>query len=176
MHIDRLRRLGKLLVSVTAALIMSSCTATFPPPGALVAPAPIMGNSGKYMSPYTSDGVLAPWVDKAINVKLGATIGKTAGAYAGQKALEMVPFVGGILGSKVGEAAGRAIAIEASGGWDYIKNTSDLSFNSPDDMAVFLYVTHSSHEHYKDALAATCEIYRDLCDRYDSAIQNATHR
>lgn len=176
MSIDRLRKLEMLLVSVMAILVMSSCVATLPPPGELVAPAPIMGNSGKYMSPYTSDGVLAPWVDKAINAKLGATIGKTVGTYAGQQALGMIPFVGGVLGSYAGEAAGRAIAIEASGGWDYIKSTSDLSFNSADDMAVFLYVQHSSHEHYKNALSATCEIYREVCKRYSSAIQSAKHR
>ena len=125
------------------------------------------------MCPYTQDGVLAEWVDKAINAKMGATVGKHAGAYAGQKALENVPLLGGWLGSKAGEAAGRAIAIKASGGWEYIKSTSDMSFDSLNDMSVYLYARHSSHEHYKDALDATMEIYPKLKKGYYKAIQKA---
>jgi hypothetical protein len=135
-----------------------------------------MDNSGKYMCPYTQDDVLAEWVDKAIQAKLGATLGKTVGAYAGQKALEQVPLLGGFLGSMAGEAAGRAIAIQAAGGWDFIKSTSDLSFNSVDNMAVYLYVMHSSHEHYQQALNATCEIYPELSNRYSYAIRKAPRR
>ena len=163
-------------VFVLVALAMvAGCamTPTMPSPSSIVAPEPIRGCSGRYMCPYTSDGVVAEWVDKGMHAKMGATIGKTAGAYAGQKAFEQIPFVGGILGSKVGEAAGRAIAIEACGGWDYIKKTSDLSFNSVDKLAVYLYAKYSTNEHYSQVLKATKEIYPDLEKRYYRAIQNA---
>ena len=36
-----------------------------------------------------------------------------AGNYAGQKAMEQVPFVGGFLGKKAGEALGRQAALSA---------------------------------------------------------------
>ena len=162
---------------VMFAFLLSSC-AMKPnvKPEQIVPPSPIQGNSGEYMCPYTSDGVVAEWVDKAINAKAGATIGKTAGAYAGQKAMEQIPFVGGILGGMAGEAIGRKIAIESCGGWEYIKDTSDLSFNSCDDLAVYIYATHSSHSHYDKVLSAAYEIYPDLEKNYWSAIKEAPRR
>ena len=74
-------------------------------------PEPIFGNEGRYMCPYTEDGVAARWVDKSLNAKVGSAIGTAAGRYAGQKALELIPFIGGWLGGKAGDAAGRKIAI-----------------------------------------------------------------
>lgn len=141
---------------------------------AAVAPQPIYGNTGEFMSPYTEDGVVAGWVDKAVNAKLGAAIGSQAGAYAGRKLMENVPFFGGMLGQKVGDAAGRKIAIEASGGWEYIKESSDLSFNSLNDLAVYMYAHHSSHPDYQKVLEATWEIYPELQTAYMPAIMNAS--
>jgi hypothetical protein len=143
-------------------------------PHELKAPDPILDNSGKYMCPYTQDGVLAEWTDNAINAKLGATIGKTAGTFAGQQALKQVPFVGGMLGAKFGEEAGRAIAIESSGGMEFIKSSSDVSFNTCDDMSVYLYATYATNEHYKNALDATFEIYPDFKKKYHPALVKAT--
>lgn len=143
---------------------------------AAIAPQPIYGNTGEFMSPYTEDGVVAAWVDKALNAKLGAAVGRQAGSYAGRKAMENVPFIGGMLGQRAGDAAGRKIAIEASGGWEHIKETSDLSFNSLDDLAVYLYATNSSHPDYAKVLEATYEIYPDLRTAYMPAIQNASRR
>lgn len=158
-------------------LVLSLTSCVTPPkiasPDQLTAPSPRLDNKGTVMCPYTQDGVLAEWVDKAINAKMGATIGKHAGTYAGQKAMENVPFVGGFLGSMAGEAAGRAIAIEASGGMEYIISTSDMSFDNIDDMAVYLYVKHSSHEHYQAGLDATMEIYPELKKRYSQALHQA---
>lgn len=162
-----------------AAFFQFGCASMSGPgiqPHEIAAPEPINGNSGEYMCPYTSDGVVAEWVDKAVNAKMGATVGKHAGAYAGQKALEQVPFIGGLLGQKAGEAVGRKIAIEASGGWDYIKETSDLSFNSVDNLAVYLYAERSDHSHYREVLDATREIYPELKERYHQAIIQAPRR
>lgn len=143
-------------------------------PDQLTAPSPIMGNSGKYMSPFTEDGTLTEWVDMAIKAKAGAEIGSAAGAYAGQKVMEQIPFVGGMLGSAVGERIGREIAIKNAGGLEHIRETSDISFNSLDDMAVYLYVKYSTKPHYKDALDATFQIYPDFKKRYQIALINAS--
>lgn len=178
MKLDRMRIFGLVLIGCVTIALMSGCMMTqpLPSPTVLLAPEPIMDNTGEYFCPYTQDAVLAEWVDKAIHAKIGATIGKHLGAYAGQKALEQVPIIGGLLGGMAGEAAGRAIAIEAAGGWDLIRKTSDISFSTIDDMAVYLYVRHSSHEHYNDALKATFEIYPALQKRYNSAIRKAQRR
>jgi len=122
----------------------------------------IPDNSGEYMNPWTSDGVLAEWVDKAINAKMGGAIGSAAGAYAASKALENVPFIGGILGSKVGKKVGHSAAISASGGMDYIRETSDQSFRSLDDMARYLKTVHADNSNFQDAIKAADAIYPGL--------------
>lgn len=150
----------------------------------IVAPRPIIGNSGKYLSPYTSDKVLAEWTDKMISVKLGASVGSvagsTAGTLVGQQAMKNVPFVGGMLGgmlgNKVGESAGKAMTLQAGGGWETIKKTSDISFNNLDDLAVYLYVNNSGHEHYQLALEALTTIYPEFQDHYQQAIRNAPRK
>jgi hypothetical protein len=161
-----------LLGSLLAAAFLTGCatTASFPTAAQVVAPPPLPNNSGKYMAPYTSDGVVAEWVDKAVKAKLGSAIGGQIGAYAGQKALEQIPFFGGMIGQKAGEAIGREVAVKAAGGWESIKASSDLSFNSVDDLAVWMYAKFSANEHYNDVLAATQGIYPDLQQRYSAAI------
>lgn len=131
----------------------------------------IDGTSGQYMSPYTSDGVTAEWVNKAINANIGSTVGSgvgaAAGAYAANKALDSVPFgglIGGMMGSSVGESVGRETAIEASGGWEHIRATSDQSFRSLSDMARYLNAVYSNEPTYQEAMAAAAQVYPELAD------------
>jgi len=139
-----------------------------------IAPTPIQGNHGEYMSPYTTDDVLAEWVDKAINAKMGSAVGSAIGQQAGQQLLENIPFIGGILGEQMGSAAGRAIAIKASGGMEFIKETSDLSFSNVEDLSVFMYANYGTTEHFQSALEATWEIYPELQEKYHYAIAQAS--
>ena len=122
----------------------------------------IEGNTGVYLSPITSDGVAAAWVDKAINAKMGSQIGGAVGAYAGQKALENVPFVGSWMGNKAGASIGKSVALKAVGGEAYIRQTSDISFNNLNDMARWLLANYSTHQKLQEILKATYQIYPDL--------------
>lgn len=131
----------------------------------------IEGNGGRYMSPITSDGVAAAWVDKSINASLGSSIGGMAGAYAGQKALEQVPFVGGFLGQKAGAATGRSIALKAVGGEAYLRETSDISFNNINDMAGWLVQNHRSHAKFAEIMKAAGQIYPELTPAYVAALR-----
>jgi hypothetical protein len=161
-----------------ASLLLGACESVPPPaPSAILAPVPIQGNTGKYMSPYTSDGVVAEWVDKGVNARIGAGVGSAAGSYVGSQVMGQIPFVGGMLGQAVGDEAGRQVAISMSGGEEYIRKTSDLSFNSIDELAVWLYAVHSTDkEHFDQVFKETCSIYPELTDRYMPAIQSARRR
>lgn len=127
-------------------------------------------NAGSYLSPYTSDGVTAEWVEKSINAKLGSSVGGAAGAYAGQKLLEQVPFVGGILGQRMGQEAGRRIAIQSVGGEAFIRETSDLSFNDYNEMAGWLLVNHAKHPQFQAVMDATYQIYPELQTAYANVV------
>lgn len=165
-----------ILLVCLSALFFGGCISGPPRPDEVVVPTPRYDNHGKYMCCYTQDDVLAEWIDKAICAKLGATVGEYAGREVGKKILEQVPIIGGWLGEKAGQAAGRAIAIEMAGGWDYIKSTSDTSFDSIGDYAVYLYAKYSHRENYQEVLEAVWEIYPELKKRYAGAINNAKRR
>lgn len=175
MRISFLKNKGFLLSIIVLFAFISGCTTVTQPlkPDEIMPPKPRLDNKGAYLSPYTQDGVLAEWVDKAINAKIGATIGKHAGTYAGQQIFENVPFIGGFVGQHAGEEAGRKIAIEASGGWEYIQAMSDMSFDTVEDLSIYLYSVYFSNEHFKDALEATMEIYPEMKTKYYPAITHA---
>lgn len=153
-------------VAAAAMLCVASSSLAAPDPSTLTAPTPIEGNAGKYMSPFTSDGVTAAWVTKSMQVKASGQLGAMAGQYAGQKAMENVPFVGGMLGKRAGQAMGRSIALKAIGGEEFLRSSSDLSFNTTEDMATYMYVNYSTHAEYKQILEATYAIYPEFKDVY----------
>ena len=158
------------------ALVLTACASAprIAAPNLITAPTPIVGNSGKYMSPYTEDGTVAAWVEKGRNASAGASIGGFLGAQAGQKVAENIPFIGGFLGQAVGESAGRAIALKMVGGEEFIRANSDISFNSVNDLAVYMYAKNSTHKDFAEALKLTQEIYPELKTTYYQAIINAS--
>jgi hypothetical protein len=143
-------------------------------PSSMTAPTPIEGSAGQYASPYTSDGVTAGWVTKSMQIKAGGQVGTVAGNYLGQKAAEKIPFVGSFVGKKVGGMAGRSLALQSIGGEEFIRSSTDLSFNSLNDMAVFIYVNYSTTPDYPKVLEATYAIYPEFQTAYTSALQSAS--
>jgi hypothetical protein len=83
---------------------------------------------------------------------------------------ENIPFVGGFLGQKLGETAGRAVALKMVGGEEFIKANSDMSFNSVRDLALYMYVRNSTHKDFQQALELTQQIYPELKQEYYAAI------
>lgn len=162
-----------ILFGFLAGTVFNGCAPSFPKPNEVKAPKPIEDNSGKYLSPYTSDGVVAEWVVKGKNAKIGSAIGGMVGKEVGKKVFESVPLFGGMLGKKMGETAGRAAAIKMCGGWDYMRETTDLSFNNLDDMIVYLYVYYSANEHWKDVHKMITGVYPKYQERYMPAIRKA---
>lgn len=121
----------------------------------------VNGNTGAYMSPFTSDGVTAAWVTKSMSVKASGEIGAAAGSLAAAKLLENVPF-GSMFGQAAGKAVGRSIALKSIGGEEFLKSTSDLSFNNYPDMAQHIKDNYSDREDIAAILQATYAIYPDL--------------
>lgn len=123
---------------------------------------PLDGTIGKYMSPFTSDGVTTEWVTKSMKVKAGGAIAGAAGEFAGQQLMSNIPFVGGFLGHRAGKSMGRAIALRSIGGEAFLKSSSDQSFDALPDMADNMFAFHSDHPDYAAILEATYAIYPDF--------------
>jgi hypothetical protein len=177
---------GALSGALSSKMKSAAAVASLPAPDTVVAPKPIEGNSGKYMSPFTSDGVTADWVTKSMSYQASNAVGGAAGAYAGQKIASrmtsMIPGAG-LMGGQAQAAtqkmvsdATRTALLSAMGGEAHLKESSDLSFNTPGDMAVFMYARYSSHAEYAKILAATKAVYPDFDQAYGPAIQAAPHK
>lgn len=157
------------------ALLFAGACASLPAPGQVNAPQPIPSSAGKFVSPYTSDGTVAEWVVKGRAAKLGGAVGSYAGQKAGEQALSVIPIFGGWLGSKAGNKMGREIALKWVGGEEAMRATSDLSFNSIDDLIVYLYAKEypTKSKDWGDVFGLTKAIYTDLEDRWTAAIKHA---
>ncbi len=137
-------------------------------------------NSGEYMSPYTHDGVLADWVDKGVSAKAAGQLGKTAlgvtGGQVGQQYGVLAGVLGRTIGQKLGEATARSIAVNSAGGWDYIRDSSDVSFNSLAQMARFLKRHYPDHPHYALAIELTGEIYPKFRRQYKHSLKGPGYK
>ena len=136
----------------------------------LTAPTPIADNSGAFLSPYRCDGTPTEWSDKAMTAGAGAAGG---GMLAG-KAAERVPFVGGFFKKKAQEIGSQQGAQMAAGGMDFIKSSSDMSFNTSNELAVYLQAKHAALDpDFAKRVSAAMAIYPELKTNYTSAVQAA---
>ena len=138
----------------------------------LQAPEPLADKSGKFFAPFKADGTLTEWANKALSAQVGAALGAKAGEKATGMLASKVPL-GGLLSGAAKKKGKELGAIAALGGEDFIKETSDLSFNSLDDLAVYMHAKHAGSSGYAQALATTIAIYPSLEKGYDTAIKKA---
>jgi hypothetical protein len=72
--------------------------------------------------------------------------------------------------------AAQAALIESAGGLEAVKSTSNLSFRSLDDMAVYLHAKCDRHQNYSDMVTAAVVLYPDLAQVREAAIRQAVRR
>lgn len=73
-----------------------------------------------------------------------------------------MPFFGGLIGKKVGQALGKQAVLQMMGGWDAIRSSTEISFASVGDMALYLKSQNSSHPQYRQVLDSAVQLYPDL--------------
>jgi hypothetical protein len=136
----------------------------------LTAPTPVADNSGPFLSPYRCDGTPTEWSNKAMTAGAGAM----AGGMAAGQAAAAVPFIGGFFKKKAQAMGAQTGAITAAGGMDFIKSSSDMSFNSADELAVYLQAKHAALDpDFAKRVTAAMAIYPDLKTNYTKAVQAA---
>ena len=136
----------------------------------LTAPAPLTDKSGKYFAPYGADGELNAWGKKALEANVGSLAGEKAGGMAVSAAGSVIPGAGLLSPFAKSKELGAKAAV---GGSDFIKKTSDYSFNSLEDYAVFLHAKFAGQPTYKQALASTLAVYPELETTLEPAIKAA---
>lgn len=122
---------------------------------------PIQGNTGKFLLPFDEGGNPTEWADKALNAQVGALAAEKASGTAINAAAARVPFGGFLAGAAKDKAKG-AGAIAAIGGWNYIKETTSLSFDRLDDYSIYLHSEFNGLPGYEKALAAAMAVYPKL--------------
>ena len=128
----------------------------------------IRGSSGDYLSPYTKEGGNTEWLDEVLEVK------EEKGGFECKKRetsvqLSGIPSFGGSNPAK----CERKTVIRAAGGWDDIKDDSEVSFHSVNDLAVYMHALHYDDENYVEILAIMMTLYPELEGEYQRALSRA---
>ena len=138
----------------------------------LEAPEPRYDTKGKYLLPYTQEGEPTEWAGKVLQSQVGKMAGEKAGDMAANALASKVPF-GGLAGGFMKKKAKESAAVVAMGGKKFIQKTSDQSFKSLEDYAVFLQARHGSDPDFKMTLAAAVALYPDLEHRFAGYVKKA---
>ncbi len=145
-------------------------------------PAHIDGNKGKYLSPYTSDEYFTGWIKSVLEEtrdwqvpdlycrerEASKTHGITTSDVTGVQSRTREG--GSIEGLR---KCHRFEAGQAAGGWDNIREQSDMSFARVEDFAVYLHTTYGRTVGYPQVLAIVMSIYPELEKRYAGAVMRA---
>jgi hypothetical protein len=149
-----------------------SSTETAAAPAEPAAPTPLTDKSGKFCCPYDEEGHLVGWANKAIGAQVGAAVGSKVGEKAGGAVLSKVPF-GGLLSGAAKKKGKELGALAAVGGPDFVKSSSTISFNSLEDLSLYLHLNFAANPEYVKGLAAALAIYPDLEKTYAASLKKA---
>jgi hypothetical protein len=127
---------------------------------------------GKFIFPYSDTGLINEWAEKSLNAQAGAEVGGMAGEKAAGALASKVPF-GGLAGGLIKGKSKELAAVTAIGGWDYIKETSSISFDSLEDYSLYMHVNFNGGPDYEKALAAAMAIYPELEKSHQRTIDKA---
>lgn len=142
-------------------------------PAEPVAPEPVADKGGKFFLPFDEKGALTGWANKAIGAQVGAAVGAKAGEKAGSMLASKVPLAGGLLAMGAKKKGKELGALAAVGGSDFVKSSSSLSFNTIQDMALYMHLNYAASADYVKGFAAAMAIYPDLEKTYEATVKGA---
>lgn len=166
-EIDRAQKILQIVLDLSAKFPTAATN--------VAAPTPLADRSGAFFLPYNSKGELTEWATKALSAQIGSAVGAKAGEEAGKAVTSKIPF-GGLLNGAAKKKGKELGALAAIGGPEFVKSTSDLSFATLEDYAVYLHVKHSGGTDFAKALATAIAIYPDLEKSYAKSVKAAYQR
>ncbi|WP_152619745.1 hypothetical protein [Paramagnetospirillum magnetotacticum] len=152
------------------ALFLAGCVApvargSADAPQAIVVVAPIKSSDGAYVSPIKADGTLAQWVAEGIG-----RVGEFKQYEDGKRVRDfLMPSGPSIIIGGYADKRAQERVVESFGGWDYIRKTSDISFNTLDDLREFIS-SFKERGVYQSARVAASWLYPEFsaCGRKTS--------
>jgi hypothetical protein len=170
----RAKNVGTLAPAAILIVALSSLAGcALPPPDTLQSPTPLPHGGGKYPCPYSASGVLTPWAQRAIESDRG---GAKAGAFAAEMAVGAIPVAGDLFAEHVGQEMVKSAAVKAAGGREFMRGTSDQSFDELDDLAVWHYVNFSTAAEFNTLQKFLTELYPYLAENYGNAVRHAKRK
>ncbi len=153
------------------------------PPVEMAIPDPAEGTSGKYLSPYTGDEYFTEWIKIVLEETRDWQVPdlwcreRTTNTTYGMSTNDVAGFRQSRERSGATDSALRSChqfeAGKAAGGWDIIREQSDLSYDRIEDFAVYLHAVYGQTIGYPQVLAIMMSIYPDLERRYANSVMRA---
>ena len=165
--------INQVLQVVAKAKEIQAATGAGAAPAEPVAPEPVADMGGKFFLPFDAEGNLTGWANKAVGAQVGAAVGAKAGEKAGSMLASKVPFAGGMLAMGAKKKGKELGAIAAVGGAKFVKESSSLSFNSIQDLALYMHLNCSGNADYIKGFAAAMALYPELEKTYEATVKKA---
>jgi len=133
---------------------------------------PRYDSEGEFVFPYKDDGFMTEWAEKSLTAQAGSEAGALVGDAAADSIASRVPF-GGLAGGLIRGKSREIGAVTAVGGWEFIRQTSELSFDSLNEFSVYMHAEFQGLPDYEQALAAAMAIYPKLERSHKRAVDRA---
>jgi len=135
-------------------------------------PEPRYDSEGEFLFPYKDDGFITEWAEKSLTAQVGAEAGALVGDAVAGGIASRVPF-GGLAGGLIRGKSKELGSVTALGGWEFIRQTSELSFDNLNEFSVYMHAEFQGLPDYEQALAAAMAIYPTLERSHKRAIDKA---
>lgn len=166
-----MKALLRLAASAFLALAAGACASAgvdMPDPNLVRSPEPMAGSEGAFLSPYTAEGNLTSWAQRAVD---SGVLGDVEG-YMGIDRGNLIEsaFSAGkrLIGS---EATVNDATLEAAGGWEVIRAATEQSFATAEDLSTHLYANYHDDAMFSKALAVSADLYPQVRTGFVKAVQ-----
>ncbi|MEM9378580.1 MAG: hypothetical protein AAGB93_01430 [Planctomycetota bacterium] len=165
---------SSVLPGLALLAVLLSCSSTetpLPDPVLVESPAPRSDAGGRFVSPYLDSGELTAWAAGAIEAGAHVDAATALGLQRDDIVGSGLALVGRAFTGDAEEASETTLA--AVGGWETIRSTSNVSFDSADGLAAYLYGEHLRSGSFPAALKLTFDLYPEVEATFFSSVRSA---
>jgi hypothetical protein len=143
----------------------------------ITAPEPVQGNTAQYMCPYSRDGKFTVWMLAAMDATTARETERPMPDGDRQPPSGPPPEhrrTGNTAEAVARDAKRQHAAAHRGGGFEFIRDHTELSFSSADDLCLYLYAKHSHDAGYGQVFDYMAALYPDMGRRCPEALRKAS--